>query len=79
MSETRDERIARIAALFPDGDLAYLVARLATAEADLAQIVNAPIAMTDRVPGGLVPLVRAVAAVAGRRHAGARLARREQS
>jgi hypothetical protein len=46
MSETRDERITRIAAMFPDGDLAYLLARLATAEADLAQIGNAPIAMT---------------------------------
>jgi hypothetical protein len=31
--EIRDASIARIAAIFPDGDLAYLLARLITAEA----------------------------------------------
>jgi hypothetical protein len=32
--EIRDASIARIAAIFPDGDLAYLLARLTAAEAD---------------------------------------------
>jgi hypothetical protein len=32
--EIRDASIARIAAIFPDSDLAYLLARLTAAEAD---------------------------------------------
>jgi hypothetical protein len=40
MSETRDERITRIAAMFPDGDLAYLLARLAIAEAGADRLAD---------------------------------------
>lgn len=48
-SETRDERIARIARMYPNGDLAYLLARLTAAEPDadrLAELLDRKAPMT---------------------------------
>lgn len=45
-----------------------MLSQLSAAEADLDQILSTPVLRAERVSAGLVPLVRAVVAVAGRRH-----------
>lgn len=64
----REERDALLASLATANErIDALVARLAAAEAQLQSILDAPVLFAEKVPDGLLPLFKAVVAVASQR------------